>query len=144
RGTRSPRFQRQDYTRYTDDRERGDYRAAYGRQAYDQQGWGEAGYDTGPSPREERVDRDSPFRAGDLLGRAGRRVAEFFQGDHDHGQPRSFSGLGPKGYKRSDARINEDVNDRLTDDPWLDARQIAVVVSNCEVTLSGTVDSRDA
>jgi osmotically-inducible protein OsmY len=53
-------------------------------------------------------------------------------------------GRGPKGYTRSDERIHEDVNDRLSDDPYVDASEIEVSVSSCEVTLSGTVDSRDA
>jgi Flp pilus assembly secretin CpaC len=34
------------------------------------------------------------------------------------------------------------VNDRLTDDPHLDASEIEVSVTNREVTLSGTVNSR--
>jgi osmotically-inducible protein OsmY len=51
-------------------------------------------------------------------------------------------GRGPKGYARSDERIREDVNDRLTDDPHLDASEIEVTVQNREVTLSGTVNSR--
>lgn len=52
-------------------------------------------------------------------------------------------GRGPKGYKRSDERIREDVNDRLTDDPILDASEIEVKVQNCEVTLDGKVGTRD-
>jgi osmotically-inducible protein OsmY len=53
-------------------------------------------------------------------------------------------GRGPRGYTRSDDRIREDVNDRLTDDPLVDASEIDVVVTQCEVTLTGTVDSRMA
>jgi hypothetical protein len=56
----------------------------------------------------------------------------------------AYSGRGPKGYIRSDDRIKEDVCDRLTDDPAVDASNIEVSVSDCEVTLSGTVDSREA
>jgi len=52
-------------------------------------------------------------------------------------------GRGPKGYRRSDERIREDVSDRLTDDAWLDAQGIEVLVSDAEVTLSGTVRSRE-
>ena len=51
-------------------------------------------------------------------------------------------GRGPKGYARSDARIREDVSDRLSDDPVVDASEIEVAVSGSEVTLSGTVGSR--
>ncbi len=36
------------------------------------------------------------------------------------------------------------MNDRLSDDPFVDASGIEVSVSSCEVTLSGTVDSREA
>jgi osmotically-inducible protein OsmY len=52
-------------------------------------------------------------------------------------------GRGPRGYTRSDERIREDVSDRLTDDPYVDASDIEVTVSGCEVTLSGTVNNRD-
>lgn len=69
----------------------------------------------------------------------------------DDGYPRSYRaerggcrGLGPRGYQRPDARISEDVHDRLTEDPWLDASEIEVAVNAGEVTLSGRVDCRDA
>lgn len=51
-------------------------------------------------------------------------------------------GKGPKGYKRSDERIKEDINDRLSDDHNLDASEIEVEVKNGEVTLSGSVSER--
>jgi hypothetical protein len=54
-----------------------------------------------------------------------------------------FAGRGPKGYRRSDERIREDVSDRLTDDSWLDASQIDVAVEGGMVTLSGKVGDRD-
>ena len=59
--------------------------------------------------------------------------------DHERGH----YGKGPRGYSRSDERIREDVNDRLTDDWQIDASEIEVVVSNAEVTLNGTVTSRE-
>lgn len=52
-------------------------------------------------------------------------------------------GRGPKGYRRSDERIREDISDRLTDDSWLDAHGVEVAVSGGDVTLSGTVRSRE-
>jgi len=55
-----------------------------------------------------------------------------------------YAGLGPRGYKRSDNRIEEDVNDRLTQHPWIDATDIEVSVQNGEVTLRGHVDTREA
>ncbi|MDF2689567.1 MAG: hypothetical protein K0Q80_2533, partial [Microvirga sp.] len=74
-------------------------------------------------------------------GAARRREQDARQGDHGAQHHR---GRGPKGYTRSDERIREDVNERLTDDPYVDASEIDVGVSSCEVTLSGTVDSREA
>jgi len=56
---------------------------------------------------------------------------------HDH------SGRGPRGYTRSDDRIRDDVNDRLTEDWRVDASDIDVAVSGGEVTLTGSVQSRD-
>jgi hypothetical protein len=59
------------------------------------------------------------------------------------GEGGSHRGRGPKGYQRSDERIREDVNDALTDDDLLDASDIQIEVQDCEVTLSGTVTSRE-
>jgi len=59
------------------------------------------------------------------------------------GRQQSRRGLGPKNYARSDQRIHEDICDQLTEDPILDATDIEVKVANCEVTLTGTVESRD-
>jgi osmotically-inducible protein OsmY len=53
-------------------------------------------------------------------------------------------GRGPKGYRRSDERIHEDVCDCLTDHPEVDASEIEVEVHHGEVTLAGTVESRYA
>lgn len=54
-----------------------------------------------------------------------------------------FRGKGPKGYKRSDDRIREDINDRLSDDSYLDATEIEVTVEGGEVTLTGSVSDRN-
>jgi osmotically-inducible protein OsmY len=51
-------------------------------------------------------------------------------------------GKGPRNYKRSDERIKEDINDRLSDDPFVDASEIDVTVNEGEVTLTGTVNER--
>lgn len=59
-------------------------------------------------------------------------------------QASSHRGRGPKNYRRSDDRIKDDINDRLTDYPYLDASDIDVEVSSGEVTLIGTVESRYA
>jgi hypothetical protein len=100
---------------------------------------------------------------GDMLQRAGERISSWFRGENreeERGQPRWYRedwgrearpipepgrrGLGPKGYRRSDERINEDVHERLTDDPWLDASNIEVEVTDGEITLGGHVENREA
>jgi hypothetical protein len=50
-------------------------------------------------------------------------------------------GRGPKGYKRSDERIREDICERLMTSPY-DASDVEITVSQGEVTLTGTVRSR--
>ncbi len=52
------------------------------------------------------------------------------------------AGRGPKNWKRSDDRIREDVNERLTDHPHIDASEIDVQVKDGEVTLTGNVEDR--
>src|SRR5690606_3511162 len=47
-------------------------------------------------------------------------------------------GKGPRNYKRSDDRIKEEINDRLTDDPFVDCSDVEVSVENGEVTLTGS------
>lgn len=61
----------------------------------------------------------------------------------DHTPERSHAGRGPKGYRRSDERIREDVCERLCDDPDIDASDVEVRVEQGEVTLTGTVPTRD-
>jgi hypothetical protein len=55
-----------------------------------------------------------------------------------------YRGVGPRNYRRSDERILEDINERLTDDHHIDASDIGVKVEGGEVTLSGTVTDRAA
>ena len=54
-----------------------------------------------------------------------------------------YGGRGPKNYRRSDERIQEDVCHLLMQDWGVDASNIEVAVVNCEVTLNGTVPSRE-
>lgn len=55
-----------------------------------------------------------------------------------------YRGVGPRNYRRSDERILEDINERLTDDHHIDASDVGVTVEGGEVTLSGTVADRSA
>ncbi|MDP3175658.1 MAG: BON domain-containing protein [Phenylobacterium sp.] len=105
------------------------------------------GYATGLDPRRDgRHERSDQGGRRGFFDRAADHVASWFgagqEGDRD--QAMSHRGRGPKGYRRSDARISDDIHDRLTDDPWLDASEITVAVANGEVTLSGTVADREA
>lgn len=123
-----------------------DYERNYGRR--EQGGSGDYGH--GVLGRGERGryggERGWWDRAGDEVSSwfgdddaARRRERDARQGDTGAQHHR---GRGPRGYTRSDERIREDVSDRLTDNPVLDASDIEVTVSGGEVTLSGTVDSR--
>lgn len=52
------------------------------------------------------------------------------------------AGRGPRGYTRSDERIREDVCDRLCEHGFVDASDVEVRVASGEVTLLGSVPSR--
>ncbi|MDD4974523.1 MAG: BON domain-containing protein [Bacteriovorax sp.] len=56
---------------------------------------------------------------------------------------KNFYGIGPKGYKRSDERIEEDVCELLTKDKNIDASEIVVEVKDGLVKLSGNVEDRE-
>ncbi|MBL8771976.1 MAG: BON domain-containing protein [Phenylobacterium sp.] len=132
-----------DYERGYGDGGRERHLSGYGSGAYDDR-------DTGRGREGGRDFEDHARDAGDFLRRTGEKVKSWFSDmgrDDDDGRfaaSRGARGLGPKGYKRSDERISEEVHQRLTDDSWLDASNINVSVSGGEVTLSGTVDSREA
>ena len=80
-----------------------------------------------------------------FIARAGDEIASWF-GDEEAASRREqdHRGRGPTDYTRSDDRIREDANDRLTDDPRVDATHITVSVASGELTLNGTVTNRDA
>lgn len=82
-----------------------------------------------------------------FIERAGDEVASWF-GDEDAARRRNqdthHRGHGPRGYSRTDERIAEDINERLTDDSYVDASDITVTVRDAEVTLDGTVENRHA
>jgi len=83
-------------------------------------------------------DRDRGHRSDYDRNRYGQNEESF--GD----KVKNFFGIGPKGYKRSDDRIREDISERLEDHPQIDASNIEVSVNDGVVTLSGTVDDRRA
>lgn len=111
----------------------------------------------GPNPsREDRDYRDTWGFSGTrrirdrdpndrgFLERAGDTIAQWFGDEADYGRgERGHRGKGPANYTRSDDRIRDDANDRLTDDWSVDASSIEVTVDNGEITLNGTVPSRE-
>jgi hypothetical protein len=58
--------------------------------------------------------------------------------------PGPHAGRGPRGYQRSDERIRDEINERLTAHGLIDATEVDCQVVNGEVTLTGFVDSRAA
>jgi len=60
----------------------------------------------------------------------------------DRNRQQSHRGKGPKGYRRSDERIKEDVSDRLTDNDALDASDVEIDVKEGCVILVGSVSDR--
>lgn len=104
------------------------------------------------SPRDDdrlsrggREDYPRPYSAGGMANWYGAGSYDFpgFGAARER-EARNYAGRGPKGYQRSDDRIREDVNDRLTWSADVDASDIEVRVSGGEVTLAGVVEDRRA
>ncbi len=88
----------------------------------------------------------SPYRRNDYDRNYYTR--DYYDRDYDYdpdyyGAPYGrYTGVGPRDYQRSDERIEEDVNDRLTWHGGIDATDIQVGVEDGVVTLAGEVNSR--
>jgi hypothetical protein len=108
----------------------------YGSQGYGSQGYGNQGYgNQGYGGSEGWQTYGQPGASG--YGGMSRSPA------YVYGYVvTTYTGRGPKGYKRSDERIQEEISDELTRHPEIDASDIEVQVQDGEVTLSGTVDDR--
>jgi hypothetical protein len=109
-------------------------------------GGGYGGYGGGPSGMEfggwgTYGGSERGGYGGGFGGEYGGQRGGMGMGRQGEGQA-NFRGHGPKGYQRSDERIREDVCDRLSDNPQLDASGIEVEVNEGEVTLRGTVQER--
>jgi hypothetical protein len=134
RSTRWPQRAKEDF-RDRDDRSLRDYSSEFGDSA---RAYRERDFRDAAGPRFDRFfeEWERPRRM-DGPG----VIEETPIDDHRRGQG-AFAGRGPKNYKRSDPRIQEDVCDRLTADPQIDASEIEVSVQDGEVTLDGCVDDR--
>lgn len=118
---------------------------------FDRLGWGEqaggeqyfgtgshygGGYATAPGTRASGAGTyGAPGYAGQSAWSD--RYSDWLGGDRG-----GYRGRGPKGYQRSNERLQELICDRLTDDPRIDASEIAVEVRDRTVQLTGTVDDR--
>ncbi len=117
--------------------------------------WESREFDNNPGDRREgmykRGGQDYMERARDTYGYGD----EWYRQDQDWNDQRStrarpgfiesiksFFGVGPKGYKRSDERILEEVCEALARHPEVNASDIEVRVTDGHVTLSGTVENR--
>ena len=132
---------RGDHSNY-DRRNRSDFDSGYGDRGYAPDN---TNYPTSESGFYN--DRSDNRDERSWWNRASDEVSSWF-GDEDAerrrqtDQTRGHRGRGPKNYTRSDDRIREDINDRLTDHDHLDASNIEVAVQGSDVTLTGTVNTR--
>lgn len=111
------------------------------RRRYSDEETGSYSDEESPWGREYRTSRY------DRIGRQARGYSEREYGrpeEHKRwGRPGPYVGRGPKGYRRSDERIIEEINERLTEHGEIDARDIEVEVRDAVVILKGTVQSRE-
>jgi hypothetical protein len=117
-----------------------------------------SGYARGPSrhpdigsyayQREPRLAQRESREPYEILEREAWPTVAFVPGEYEARlppRPRDMphgASRGPKHYRRSDARILEDVCDALAAHGALDATDIEVKVEDSEVTLEGTVRTR--
>lgn len=106
-----------------------DLQSDYGGDGYDQVDARRGSRATGPHD-------DAAYAAYGLYDTDGQEYA-----GRDYGG-RDYRGVGPADYTRSDERIREDLNERLTEAHDLDASGLSVKVEDGVATLSGRVPQR--
>jgi osmotically-inducible protein OsmY len=87
----------------------------------------------GPSGRQAGLDSAGGKTLGQAPGGLERRTPGSSQ-----------LGTGPRFQRRSDDKIRDEISELLSNNADLDASEVEVHVEGGEVTLSGTVESRDA
>jgi hypothetical protein len=97
-------------------------------------------YPQGINQFESRSENDRNWRDDEQYGAFRSTGDDPYRGYRNEGG--QHRGKGPKGYTRSDERIKDDINEKLTDDGHVDAREIEVEVRSGEVVLTGFVRSR--
>lgn len=114
----------------------GNYDATYA-SGYGQAGYGQYGHQSGYGQYHSGYDQNAHDDDG-ALTQIGHRIGSFVKNVFTGKKP--FRG--PKGYTRSDERIREDVSDALAHLGEPDPSDVEVLVSQGEVTLTGTVPYR--
>jgi hypothetical protein len=128
-----------------------DLRTGRHEQRYPGPGYAWNGPASGPQGRSG-MEEEGSYESSTAGGYGDLGVSRYLSGpgldDRRHGRSfpagkqRGFRGQGPRGYKRSDERLAEDINERLTDDDHIDASGISVAVKDGIVTLEGDVRER--
>ena len=131
---------RDESDRWQGPRDRDDLRYA-GETALGRADWGdrESDYEHGFRPMQVRDD----WHRAERDARWPRTEGEGRRPEYERWGRESYAGRGPRGYQRTDQRVWEDVCARLTDEPHVDASDVEVRVENGEVTLEGSVRSRE-
>jgi len=114
-----------------------DQRSQFGSEGWTGQGWNQGNEDWSQGRQRQ------PNQTGQDWSSQG-RFGQSNQGQSGQSNRGQFTGRGPRNYKRADARIEEDINECLTQHGTLDATDIEVTVQNGEVTLKGSVENRQA
>ncbi|HET6569205.1 MAG TPA: BON domain-containing protein [Rhodothermales bacterium] len=151
-------YRREGYGQYDRDADRDDYgraytmrdyhpsdrirnRSRYGWNTYDQNRRGyESANQYGGQAHFTDEGYANDFRSGQFNPKLQTGYGEFAGWSN----PGPHTGRGPKGYERTPDRMREEVCERLTRHGGIDASDIEVKVETDEVTLTGTVDSRQA
>lgn len=133
-------------------------RGEFSRGEFGRGGYGSGYWSGGPEQGQWRGGYEEPGRFGQRgfgqsgYGQSGYGQSGYGSGEYGQGYGRGlgyttivvgrFYGRGPKGYRRSDERIREDVSEELWRDPEIDASDVEIQVENGEVTLTGKVEDR--
>jgi len=126
---------------------RGDDRDLGLRRGFDANDYDRNQYNRDQYNRDQRFERDNQHSlergAQDSFWYGAAERARRGEIDYGRGERDSHQGRGPKNYVRSNERIRDDINDRLTDDHYVDASEIEVRVENGEVSLNGSIENRN-
>jgi osmotically-inducible protein OsmY len=117
----------------------------YGHSTYGQRTYGNSGGPYGNYGSSQQSEPIGPTYSSEPASRGSQRTGggqySWDSGTSGMGSSYQSRNRGPKGYKRSDERINEDLSDQLMKGP-VDASDVELKVADGVVTLTGTVPDR--